>query len=177
MGTFLLVNICSASRDTGKFFLCSLFFLLLSNLTLQAQTEQEWEIVDDSKLAWTPSSNLSVYNNSLKDLSVANLIAEDKETKKNNSWHAEYVTLGISWEETRPYEISFTIRNNNNRPDYKYKVYREKRKTKRRMAQRVHLLGIPDTSKRQILRETLLYTMLFQPEKLQQCLHLYGQLQ
>ena len=71
MGTFLLVNICSASRDTGKFFLCSLFFLLLSNLTLQAQTEQEWEIVDDSKLAWTPSSNLSVYNNTLKDLSVA----------------------------------------------------------------------------------------------------------
>ena len=116
MGTFLLVNICSASRDTGKFFLCSLFFLLLSNLTLQAQTEQEWEIVDDSKLAWMPSSNLSVYNNTLKDLSVANLIAEDKETKKNNSWHAEYVTLGISWEETRPYEISFTIRNNNNRP-------------------------------------------------------------
>lgn len=127
MGTFLLVNICSASRDTGKFFLCPLFFLLLSNLTLQAQTEQEWEIVDDSKLAWTPSSNLSVYNNTLKDLSVANLIAEDKETKKNNSWHAEYVTLGISWEETRPYEISFTIRNNNNRPDYKYKVYREKK--------------------------------------------------
>lgn len=41
--------------------------------------------------------------------------------------HAEYVTLGISWEETRPYEISFTIRNNNNRPDYKYKVYREKK--------------------------------------------------
>lgn len=132
MNKFVRLNAKSVRSNILPYARLFIFIFLCLNFTtnLGAQ-EEEWEIVDISKLSWRMSSDVSVYTNTPYHLSIANKVAETKEDKKNNRWHYESASLDIVWNETRKYEISFRIQNNNNKPSsYKYKVYEKTKKGK-----------------------------------------------
>lgn len=122
MANCVMLGLCCCRRRLVLLLLC----VGLVPAFLQAQ--EEWEEVDISKLSWHISSDASVFSNKLEHLIIANLMAETKEDKKNNSWHYEHATLNISWDEPRKTEISFRIRNNNDNPNYRYRVYERTRK-------------------------------------------------
>ena len=122
MANCVMLGLCCCRRRLVLLLLC----VGLVPAFLQAQ--EEWEEVDISKLSWHISSDASVFSNKLEHLIIANLMAETKEDKKNNSWHYEHATLNISWDEPRKTKISFRIRNNNDNPNYRYRVYERTRK-------------------------------------------------
>ncbi len=94
-------------------------FMLINTL---AWAQSEWENVGSSYFKWGSNYNVKISSNSLSNLSVWNWHAETPENKRNNRWSYQNVTMDINWRETRAWKITFDIRNENNRYDYKYSV-------------------------------------------------------
>ena len=52
-----------------------------------------------------------------------NSIAQTKEDERNNRWNSWTTWMSIPYDGSRPYTITFRIKNTNNRHDYSYRVY------------------------------------------------------
>lgn len=112
-----------------KFFVMAVS-IILTSMTSFVYAQSEWENVNTTNLRWSSNLKLRISSHSLANLIMWNPSAQSKEDERNNKWSSQNVRMGINWQETRPWRITFSIWNSNNRPDYKYKVYDEHHREK-----------------------------------------------
>ena len=102
--------------------------LSLAAITASAENQYEWDPVSPGYFKWGPNASVNIYSSSTSKLSFWNYHAPSKQDEKNNRWTSQNITMPISWTSTKPWRITFQIKNNNDRHDYTYKVYNEKGK-------------------------------------------------
>ncbi len=101
--------------------------LLIGLLGLMCQyaysQQSEWTEVDCSNLSWKANSSLHVYSSTLTDLQFYNYNPLSESDVQNNKYTYLPVEMGIFWEESRPWTLSFSIANKHNDPQNKqYKL-------------------------------------------------------
>lgn len=98
--------------------------IFISHIDSYAQSE--WDRVSASYFTWGTNSNVQIDSRTATHLSFYNYHALTVDQKIENSFPLEVISMSLArWNESSAWKITFRISNNNNNPDYKYKVVDE----------------------------------------------------